>query len=610
MNNPLAVMARRSMSRFADSGDFSFGDWLSLWSIDGPMFVGGSTLRGDEELPPATLEFLSSIYGRSSVVFAALQVRWKLFAQARYQFQQLFGGRAGGLFGTPDLASLEHPEPGETTLDLNFRAIQYADLAGDWFGVRRPAALVRPIGPATPYGNVDRIKPLRPDWTVIVLGSRQKRDPIELAQDPDAEIIGFGYTPGGPTGTDAVLAYGREEVAHFHPNTGPLSRYRGMPLILAALPEILADNGAGTYKRAYFRNAATPNLAVSFPPAWDENKAKQWLQTFEKKHRGATNAFKTMYLGGGMTVTPVGNNFRDMAYKELAGTAETRIAAVIGMHPVIVPFSEGLAGSSMNAGNYGAAKRSTSDITLRYLWPNMCGSLETIVPPPAGTRLWYDQRSIPFLQADVTDQATVMQANAETIARLVNEGFTPASVVDAVTSGDMNRLVHTGLVSVQLQPPGVSLPAGAHGAARQFSVSVGRLRAMLERGWAPATDADAETVRGALIAATALPYRATRQFWPADGPISGDIAEGTLLAGDHATVLAYPSLFVPDSPVVVSVAPARQVGAGPAPIVSSGEVRAKKIELLTAGRRAGYDTLATELGVSRDTIRRRLRQGD
>jgi hypothetical protein len=35
---------------------------------------------------------------------------------------------------------------------------------------------------------------------------------------------------------------------------------------------------------------------------------------------------------------------------------------------------------------------------------------------------------------------------------LVDGGFEPSSVVDAVTTGDMARLIHTGSVSVQLQP--------------------------------------------------------------------------------------------------------------------------------------------------------------
>jgi len=623
--NPIQVMARRSMGRFrADGGGMTLDDVQSLLSLDGGMFIGGSALRGDEEISPATLEFMSTIYSHSAAVFSALQTRWKIFSQARFQFQQMFGGRAGALYGTPDLAPLEHPEPGETTLDLAFRAMQYADLAGDWFGIRRPASVVRLNGPDLPYGNVDRIKSLRPDWTVIVLGSRRKTDPMDLVVDPDAEIVGFGYTPRAPGSTSNVIAYGREEVAHFHPNTNPLSRYRGQPLIYAALPEILADQGATQYKRAFFRNAATPNLAVGFPPTWDEEKAKAWLAMFDKKHRGATNAFKTMYLGGGMTATPVGNNFKDMTFKDLAGLAETRIAAITGMHPVIIPMTEGMAGSSLAAGNYNSAKRSTADITLRYLWPNMCGSLETIVPPPAGSRLWFDIRSVPFLAADVTDQAAAMTANVASISSLINSGFDPDSATDAVTAGDLNRLVHTGLISVQLQPPGADLspapdapdaPAepdvpdeGA--AAQRFNLTSPQLRRMLEQGWRPARASDVALIRNALARDPgSVTFRATQRFWPADGPMSAEIAAGTLLAGDDPRVVAYPSLFVradPPPQVSVSVPPVAALGPGPALIVTAAAVRAKRAELRSAGRDAGYGTLARELGVSEKTIRRRL----
>lgn len=227
--NAIDVLARRAASPFASrrqaTSDLTFGEWLDIMTINGP-FLAATNLQGDEELPPATLPMASGIYARSAVLFSALQTRWKLFAQARYQFQQMFGGHEGALFGTADLEVLEHPEPGETTLDMNFRAIQYADLAGDWFGLRRPGSVVS-MDRTLPFGTTDRIKPLRPDWTVIVLGSRTRRDdPLELAVDPDAEIVGFGYTPGGPSAGSGVIAYGREEVAHFHPNTGPLNRYR------------------------------------------------------------------------------------------------------------------------------------------------------------------------------------------------------------------------------------------------------------------------------------------------------------------------------------------------------------------------------------------------
>lgn len=542
------------------SADMSFGDYLGMWGIDGPLFGGpfgtNPALQGDEELPSRDFIGMAGIYGRSSVVFAAFQTRWKIFSQMRYQYQQLFGGRPGALFGTPDLAILEHPEPGETTIDLNFRAIQYADLAGDWFGVRRPASSVALRETAgMPFAKVDRIKALRPDWTVVVLGSRRNSDSMELAVDPDAEILGFGYLPGGPgRGSDAI-AYGRDEIAHFHPNTGSLSRYRGMPLMLAAMPEVIADNGATQYKRAYFRNAATPNVAITFPQGWDEEKAKSWARSFESKHEGALNGYKALYLNAGIDYKVVGSSFTDMDFNSMQGHVETRIAAITGMHPVIIPFSEALGGSALNAGNYQSAQRSTADITLHFLWPNMCGSLETIVPTRPGTRLWYDERSVPFLRADLKDRATVRQQDAMTIGQLVDRGFTAQSAIDAVVSDDMTRLVHSGLVSVQLQAPG-----------------------------------------------NTVPQQAAVDFWPS-GPFAefGHVARGMQLPSDHALVRGYPSLFgaVDEVPIIVT-------RPGPARLVSAAQVEAARQKLLADGRPAGQVSIAAELNVSRDTVRRAL----
>ncbi|HXJ48443.1 MAG TPA: hypothetical protein VNF91_04670, partial [Candidatus Acidoferrum sp.] len=44
--------------------------------------------------------------------------------------------------------------------------------------------------------------------------------------------------------------------------------------------------------------------------------------------------------------------------------------------------------------------------------------------------------------------------NASTIHTFVSAGYEPDSVIDAVTSGDLSKLQHSGLYSVQLQPAG------------------------------------------------------------------------------------------------------------------------------------------------------------
>ena len=84
-----------------------------------------------------------------------------------------------------------------------------------------------------------------------------------------------------------------------------------------------------------------------------------------------------------------------------------------------------------------------------------------MTPPDAGSRLWYDDSQVSFFQEDVTDEAQIRQMNAATIKSLLDAGFTPETVVPAVQTGDFSKLKHSGLYSVQLQPPGESAPTPA-----------------------------------------------------------------------------------------------------------------------------------------------------
>jgi hypothetical protein len=138
------------------------------------------------------------------------------------------------------------------------------------------------------------------------------------------------------------------------------------------------------------------------------------------------------------------------------GAGETRIAAAARTPPIIVGLSEGLQAATYS--NYGQARRAFADGTLRPLWRDVSGILAGIVDVPAGAELWYDDRDISFLQEDMKDAAEVASQKATAMNTLVGAGFEPDSVVQAVESGDLTLLKHSGLVSVQLQPPGSGQP--------------------------------------------------------------------------------------------------------------------------------------------------------
>ena len=54
---------------------------------------------------------------------------------------------------------------------------------------------------------------------------------------------------------------------------------------------------------------------------------------------------------------------------------------------------------------------------------------------------------------DEIEQSNIQKNQSSTITAYVRDGFTADSAVDAVQTGDVTKLVHTGLTSVQLQAP-------------------------------------------------------------------------------------------------------------------------------------------------------------
>lgn len=108
--------------------------------------------------------------------------------------------------------------------------------------------------------------------------------------------------------------------------------------------------------------------------------------------------------------------------------------------------------------NYGMARRKFGDHWARPQWRSACAALEPIMSVPPVSELWYDDRGIAFLREDQQDAATIQQVKATTINTYITAGFTAESSVSAVDADDRTLLVHTGLVSVQLQPPGAGVP--------------------------------------------------------------------------------------------------------------------------------------------------------
>ncbi len=431
-----------------DSYSLSFQQFVEYFNYNGSFYPVSSlkqTLQGSREEINSTFTGLATqAYRCNAVVFACMQARLAHFTEARFIYRDRGPtGRPGDLRRTPSLAILEEPWPGGTTGDLLGRMIQDVDLAGNFYAVR----------------DGDRIARLRPDWVVIVLGSRSGR-PSWVAEDPDTEVVAYLYFPGGKTNEAKPLVFGADEVCHFAPNPDPLGYRIGMSWLTALIREVQADQLFTEHKTKFVEQGATPNLIVTIPEGVSRENFNEIVDTIRQGHEGAANAYKTMFLAGGADAKAVGVDMQQMDFKAVQSAGETRIASAARVPAVIAQISEGLQGSALNSGNYQAARRMFADGELRRLWRNAAGSLAKLVVVPRGSELWYDDRDIAFLKEDLKDVAEVQQMQAAAMTSAMNAGWKPESITAWLASNDLKELKHTGLIPVQLQPDTPTPPSG------------------------------------------------------------------------------------------------------------------------------------------------------
>lgn len=384
--------------------------------------------------------YVQGAYKANGVIFAVSMARMQLFSDVTLKFRRL--GTSGGgndLFGNPDLRILERPWPGGTTQSLLARAEQDVTAAGTFFLARTE--------------DGERLIRRRPDWMQFILDA----PPDEAVE---SNIIGYKYTVGGPFSAGRSRLYlaprydgdSIADCVHWSPIPDPEASYRGMSWLTPVLSEIQADKQATRHKVKFFENAATPNLAISLSEAVTIEQFRQFQREMNDASVGVENAYKNLYLGGGADVKVIGANLQQIDFRNVTGAGETRICAAGRVPPIIVGLSEGLASATYS--NYGQARRAYGDSFARPQWKSFVGAIAPLIQEPSNAELWYDTRDVAFLREDIQDLADVQSTTVATVNAAVASGWTPESALKAVLAEDLSQLQHSGLMSVQLQPPG------------------------------------------------------------------------------------------------------------------------------------------------------------
>lgn len=383
---------------------------------------------------------VQTIHSRSGVVSAAVAARSLIVSQIVFKFRPLRD--EGRLFGTEALLPLEQPGGDVTRQALLTRIEADVAYAGNAY-IRRLAD--------------GRLRRLRPDWVQLVIGSNERPDDARLAAD--AEVVAYIYKPGGPTSKHPGQVLQLSEVAHWAPEPHPLSNFIGEAWVSAVWREVAADMQATDHVSKFFENAATANMVFTAPPqVVTPEQFAEWADAIDGAHKGASNAWKTIYTQAGTDVNVVGSQIGDLKMADLQGGFETRVSARSRVPATVLLIREGLGGSALNAGNYQQTRRLWADSWFSPYAQGLCSVLQRLVDTPRGAELTYDPARIMLLQEDQADAADILSRQMLTIESGVRAGFKPETVIDAAVSGDLTRMQHTGLYSVQLQKPGANTP--------------------------------------------------------------------------------------------------------------------------------------------------------
>lgn len=250
----------------------------------------------------------------------------------------------------------------------------YLDLTGECYW-----ALLRDSETGPPV----ELWPLRPDWVTVV---PSKQNFIE----------GYRYSPGGLLSRDAVFFKPKDIIPFKYPN--PLNPYRGRGQVQGADMAIDIDTFSAEWNRNYFFNSALPGLAFTTDQSLSEQQIKRFMELWQSKFQGRTNAHKIAVMGKGLKPVPLTNTPVEMGFAEQRRMMRDEILGVFRVPKSVVGVTE-----DVNLANAVASERQfaehvikprlirfvayLNEFYLRPNWPDEDLFFDFVDPVPEDTEL-------------------------------------------------------------------------------------------------------------------------------------------------------------------------------------------------------------------------------
>ena len=404
------------------------------WSLP-----GGSGSRGNRDV--AYLQAFSSqgtVFANTSLLASATAgVVWKLFRDApvdgrvRYttsdqgsdQRKEVVKHAAVSLLNCPSRLNFGGQQ---MTFWSRMRLFEISQL---WMELTGKSHWVIDRAGSIPVG----IWPVRPDRMTPV------PDPVNYLK---------GWIYEAPDGSERIPLQPQDVIFNCFPD--PLDVYGGTGPTEAVLTEIEGARYAAEWNRNFFTNSARPDGVIQVDKRlsddeWDELTAR-WRET----HRGVARSHRVAVLEAGAQWVATSTNPKDMDFANLMSTGADRIREAYGMHKVMTGVTE-----DVNRANAQTGEEVFASWKVKPRLDRWRAVLNTQFLPMFGAQGNGVEFDYVYPAPTNREQDNLeLTAKAGAVAQLVDSGYDPDDVLEAVGLPPMKTIP---------KPPPGGLPVGTPG---------------------------------------------------------------------------------------------------------------------------------------------------
>jgi HK97 family phage portal protein len=203
-----------------------------------------------------------------------------------------------------------------------------------------------------------------------------------------------------------------EDVIHFRLGVDDADHRLGMSPLQRVIREVCTDAEAMAFTESLLRNMGAVGLVVTLPPnvPMTREEAEDLRQRIDDKFANEGRG-RTSVLTNGATMTQTGFSPQAMSLKDIHRIPEERIAAVLGVHPMVAGLGAGLERSTFS--NYAEARDALYEQTIVPLYEADAATWEKHVLRPD-----FDTDKAVHVRYDTTDVAALQDDLNEVYVRL------------------------------------------------------------------------------------------------------------------------------------------------------------------------------------------------